>query len=309
MMLTVQHLEKAGYNIVFYLIEENIMQSDLMFIEFECDSYKQINTDDKSTEPELSLSSPRTPLFLSSLMMSIITFSDLDLGDAAKEYFARHHNYKNMAPIKVKYKDRVYQRLKNSKNEKLLRNLKTYYNNFIIKNSNDTYEDIHCYCMNIREEWNGRICHLKWVFRIYKSVNEYTWYVFNNTDMDKRPCSQKLAKSIIKSFMDTAINTQLGSDMVNYGFCLYKSSDSGYNSSPIVCCNMNKVLSKLSTKQEHIGNSSKHLEKLNQTRLLEILNASRGIIFIKNTNYRMTNYGLHTEILDILIQSFDSYIE
>ncbi|KAI5165017.1 hypothetical protein NEIRO03_0172, partial [Nematocida sp. AWRm78] len=309
MTLTVQQLEKDGYNIVFYLIEENIMQSNLMFIEFECDDYKQINTDDKSTEPQSSLSSPRIPLFLSSLMMSIITFSDLDLGDVSKEYFARHYSYKNMVPIKVKYKDQDYQRLKNSKNGKLLRNLKSYYNNFIIKNSNDIYEDIHCYCMNIREEWNGITCHLKWEFRIYKSVNEYTRYAFNNTDMDERPCSQKLEKSIIKSFMDTAINTQPDSGMANYGFVFYKSSDGDYNSSPIVCYNMNKVLSTFSTKQEHAGDSSKYSEKLNQTKLLEILNASRGIIYIKNTDYRMSNYGLHTEILDILTQPFDSYIE
>ncbi|KAI5167527.1 hypothetical protein NEIRO02_2035 [Nematocida sp. AWRm79] len=324
MYKTIEQIESAGCNIVFYLIEENILTAKFIFAEFynpnHMDSIEQsiIHENIRMNMSNNTQGIFRIPIFLSPLLVSSIIFSGYS-GYIPPNKFAKDQFYKDLIPIKLTRNNQKYNQNESTlinentdHAQELSKYTKYYYADFIIRNSDDIYEDINCYLMNIEcTSVNNTSCTIKWIVKNSQSINEYTKYAFNSTSIDNRNNTSKCIKPTIASFMDTVLKKHPCRDMINYGFCLYKEHlNTDYKYSPIFC----------STAEDLFGiirNNPKYTPKFFTNSLLEIstcikkheiLNSFDGIIFIKSSNYRMSNYGLHAEILDILTQKFNSYL-
>ncbi|KAI5154872.1 hypothetical protein NEPAR06_1339 [Nematocida parisii] len=323
MSKTIKQIESTGYNVVFYLIEENMSTAELIFAEFynpdHADSAEQniIHENIRMKMPNNTHEVFRIPTFLSPLLVSSIIFSGYS-GYIPPNRFAKDQFYTDLIPIKL-----TQNTMKYNQNESALINENTehaqesskytkyYYTDFIIRNSNDIYEDINCYLMNIEyTSVNNTSCTIKWTVKMSQNISEYTKYTFNSASIDHRNSTSKCIKPAIASFMDTVLRRHPSRDTINYGFCLYKTPcNADYKYSPIFCSTAADLFGILRNNPKlplFFGNP--RLEIPTCIKKQEILNSSDGIIFIKSSNYRMSNYGLHAEIIDILTQKFNSYL-
>ncbi|EIJ88872.1 hypothetical protein NEQG_00691 [Nematocida parisii ERTm3] len=300
---TIKKIEDEGYYVVFYLIEEDILTTNFILAEFDFIKIKpdELQHKDRQCAPTSEIF--KIPIFLSYLFISSTTFSNYSMENRETSHFAKDKSYTDLVPLKITYIHVTKLDDKTSEGGKDLKNFKIYYPDFIIRASDSKYEDIHCYSMNTRVAFDNDIYSIAWLTQIQKSINEYTIYEFNNRDIDQRENNSKYPKKLIYSFMETAINSDSTIDMVNYGICLYKTANNMYSSSPIFCntiVSLFDILKKDSTILNDIDVRSKTNDYI---KLDKILKSPGGLIFIKSTNYRLTNYGLHGEILDILTHS------
>ncbi|KAI5168585.1 hypothetical protein NEIRO03_2589, partial [Nematocida sp. AWRm78] len=307
---TIKKIEDEGYYVVFYLIEEDILTANYILAEFD---FIKVKPDELHHKDRQCASNPeifKIPIFLSHLFISSATISNYSMENRKISYFAKERNYTDMVPLKFTYihvaklDDKASENKlddKASESSEDLKNFKIYYPDFIIRASSSKYEDIHCYSMNTRVGFDNDIYSITWLAQIQKSINEYTIYEFNNRDIDKREHNSE--KQLICSFMKTAIDSNSTIDRVNYGFCLYKTKDNMYGSSPIFCNTIASLFCILKKDSTMLNDIDERSLRNDYIKLDQIFKSPDGLIFIKSTNYRLTNYGLHGEILDILTRS------
>ncbi|KAI5166507.1 hypothetical protein NEIRO03_0532 [Nematocida sp. AWRm78] len=344
---TVEEMESTGHNIIFYYVNENIHETKFYLAEFTYPlSIKDEINDD-------NIHKPRIPLLLSVFMSSAIIIGPYDINYNNNEV-PMIESYTNMYPIVYmhNYKEIMdktllpKERSENISHAELLQNIsinerklncfiKYYYSDFFIRNSNDWYEDHHCYCMNINQEVNGSTNNsiIKWNTRVYDSVYEYTTYRFNTNIKDTRAFIRN-NQSVHTSFIDMLNRKNPSMNMAMYGYCIYKSINSKeYMSCPMLCHIMKDLLGTLNTYlldtvySEDIKNrGSNGIENkdnegiFNQSILDQLIvhysfipndvlnfihldnyedikNALDGVISIRNNNYNGCKYGIHYDIL------------
>ncbi|KAI5158967.1 hypothetical protein NEPAR05_2311 [Nematocida parisii] len=344
---TVEQMERTGYNIIFYYVKENIHETKFYLAEFTYPLSIKNEINDNN------INKPRIPLLLSVFMFSAIILGPYDINYINNEV-PKIESYTDMYPIVYMHNyteimDKTLlpeERPENISYSELLQNIsinerklncfiKYYYSDFFIRNSNDWYEDHHCYCMNIKQELissdNNLI--IKWHTRVYDSVYEYTTYKFNTDIKDTRAFIRN-NQSVHASFIDMLNRKNPSMNMAMHGYCIYKSINSKeYMSCPMLCHIMKDLLGTLNTylldtaySEEITNRGSKGIENkdsegiLNQSILNQLImhysfipndvlnfihldnyedikNALDGVISIRNNNYNGCKYGIHYDIL------------
>ncbi|OAG30261.1 hypothetical protein NEIG_01281 [Nematocida sp. ERTm5] len=334
---TMLMIEEDNCNVVFYYIKENIYLEEFCFAQFIYpDHIQDVVKDDNINKPRIPLFLSKLMVsgaFLGPYDEHSLNYDVFRLMDYKNlkpiEYIQTCTKNYTTKPL---FDNDSYTRgllLLNSHTRESTLNyaIKHYYSDFFIQNSTDPYEDFRCYCMNIQQKINketGNVI-VEWNTRKYSSVYEYTTYRFDSDIKDERAHMSAINQPAHASFIDMLQRKNPSVDMAMYGYCFYKNStDVDYKNNPLFCLTMKDLLERLNAylvnlnKKDEIFDiisrtvlfnkkySKKFIlkdisEVFQDTKLEEIKESKEGVMSIRDNNYNGCKYGIHYDILNLLI--------
>ncbi|EIJ92840.1 hypothetical protein NEPAR06_1441 [Nematocida parisii] len=304
---TMHEMNKKGLDVIFYYLEESVLNSSFIFAQFNPSS-----SNNRKNLPRMkdAQPNPRIPLFLSTFLLSSIPLSSYY--PFKKTYMANINLICNTAPFQFNYSSInsiFFEGIPNK--AKILKNYEeitvNYYSDFFIRNIYSEYKDLDCYCLNsaMKQTNNPSQIVLEWNVRITQSVDEYTTYYYTRPkDPEKSYLSEYSPIKALKSLVKMLQSPHISEDMVYYGICLYKNKDDPVEyTSFILCPVLRSLLDK--TDDSLIKKSYKSfvlsLPPITDDNMEKMECAK---IIVKENNYTMSKLGIHCEIWDILTSNF-----
>ncbi|OAG32419.1 hypothetical protein NEIG_02524 [Nematocida sp. ERTm5] len=322
---TIEEMDRLGFDVVFYYIQENIKNKDFVLAQFNPISKETISAAYKENKVEakklfdgyvLNNSVPQIPLFLPKFITLAVHIGPYTLNKENCLFQKLAKDYQNLVPIEfsnwldymVKKKDRkktiielatVYKRELN------------YYSDFYILGINSPYEDCDCYAMNIKQKtYELNKIKISWYVKKQYDLGEYTNY---ELDLDhvsfrgKANCELRSTNlHIFFSFLNMLQRKHVSQDMLRYGICIYTRKSTGKsNIVPLLCPEMKALIAALFNKENEMHHMLSPALKRNiefikihqRINIFDTSDVSKVCISIKNVNYTKSKLGIHYNIL------------
>ncbi|KAI5131278.1 hypothetical protein NEPAR04_2417 [Nematocida parisii] len=323
---TIGEMDKLGFDVIFYYIQENIKINDFVLAQFNPISKETINTAYEEDEVEAKKlfdgyvpndSVPRIPLFLPKFITLAVHIGPYILNKENCLIQQLTTDYQNLVPIEfsswldymVKKEDRKQTIIELATMYKRELN---YYSDFYILGINSLYEDCDCYAMNIKQKtYELNKMKISWYVKKQYDLGEYTNYELDldRVSFRKRTnCELRSTKfHIIFSFLNMLQRKHASQDMLRYGICIYTRKSTGKsNIVPLLCSRMKILMDELFGKYNGMYDMLSPASKRNiefikthqDINTSEISDISKIHICIKNVNYTKSKLGIHYNILN-----------
>ncbi|EIJ93771.1 hypothetical protein NEPAR06_1761 [Nematocida parisii] len=326
---TIEEMDRLGFDIVFYYIQENIEKTAFVFAQFNPIGVEVVNAAYKENQEEAkklfngyepNVGAPRIPLFLSKLTISAVHSGSYVL--KSEEYETKNLlDYQDLVPIEfsnsldsiTEKKDQsltIIDILKKNRHEI------HYYSDFCILDKNTPYEDYDCYAMEIQQikfEYSN-IIKILWIVKKQFNIGEYTNYELcllpNSNNCTTDGLKKMTKRQTLSLFLDMLQRKHVSQDMLCYGTCIYtrKSADQSFTI-PLTCPEMKTRMNGLLTKNNKMRSMLSPTLKENIKDLKAYINQTTYIppdvskihICVKNINYTKSKLGLHYNILNAVL--------
>ncbi|OAG32420.1 hypothetical protein NEIG_02525 [Nematocida sp. ERTm5] len=326
---TIEEMDRLGFDVVFYYIQENIERAEFIFAQFNPIGAEVVNAAYKENQEEAkklfdgytkNMHAPRIPLFLSKLTIPAVHSGSYVL--KSEEYETKKLlDYQDLVPIEFSnWLDSITE--KTDQSQTIIELLKKYrheihyYSDFYILDKNTPYEDYDCYAMEIQQikfECSN-IIKILWLAKRQFYIGEYTNYELslwsNNINCTTAGLKKMTKRKTLSLFLDTLQRKHTSQDMLCYGICIYtrKSTDQSFTI-PLTCPEMKTRMNELLTKNNKMHSMLSPILKENIEDLKTYINQapyilpdiSRIHISVKNVNYTKSKLGLHYNILNSVL--------